>query len=584
MVDYVLHILVMLMIFCILGISFNFIMGYAGIISLGHAAFFGVGSFTSAVLMLRLGMPFPIALIGAIVLTSIFGAAFIWVLRKARGDYLVVMTLGLQVMVGCVFLNWNLTGAEIGLTGIPRPELFGFRFDSPTSYVLLAGTLFAACLVFGWWIARSPFGRSLKAIREDELAAESLGKNVFWYKVVIFAISSGMAAVAGSMYAHYQQYINGYDFPIFISIFILIIVIMGGAGNFWGPLVGVLILVSLTEVLRLFPITTGISAQIREVIYGVALILLVYFRPQGVIGEYNFGALESRQERARLDQKSLIQLQQQMTVTFLMGNESRLSDSSVPILQVSNLSKRFGGIEAVQDISFALQPGKIVGIIGPNGAGKTTLFNLICGYLTPDKGEVCFKGRNVTNLAAHETALLGIGRSFQDLRLFRRMTVLDNIVVALQRPKQDETMFNTLVFAPKTYRKDMHYREQGCHLLDSLGLADRRNELAENLSFAEQKLLVVARLLASKAELLLLDELASGMDLESVHSLSELLKQLVQGGGGKTICLVEHSLDFVRESVDTILFLDQGSLIAQGPPDDIVKDPKLAKIYFGSVK
>jgi len=277
MTNYIFYILTTVLIFIVLGVTFNLIMGYAGIISLAHAVFFGAGAYTTALLQLKFGSVFFPALLASIVVAGALGTAFILMIGRVRGDYLVVVTLGLQLVFISVLINLkSFTGGAVGLMGIPRPELFNFQFDSPLSFALLALLICAVVVGLAWWISRSLFGLSLKALREDEVGSQSLGKNVFKYKVTIFALSAALAGIVGSLYAPYQQFINPYSFGLWESIITLVIVIVGGAGNLWGSVVGAVILVTLPEVLRFVPITSGATAQIRELLFGLALLFVVF--------------------------------------------------------------------------------------------------------------------------------------------------------------------------------------------------------------------------------------------------------------------------------------------------------------------
>lgn len=585
MVDYLFHILILIGIFSILGVTFNFVVGYGGIISLAHAVFFGVGAYTSALLAIHWRLVYPLALIGGILLAGLTGAFFIVLLRKLRGDYLIIATLGLQIAIGNVFLNWkSVTQGDVGVIGIPRPEFFGFQCTSKGSYLILTIILTAICFTMIWWLVSSPFGRTLKAIRDDEIGTQSLGKNIPSYRVTTFALSAALAAIAGSLYGHYICYINPLDFTVHDSIMILIIVIFGGFGNIWGAIPGSIFLVALPETLRFIPMVSIYVPQLRIIFFSVALLLIIYFRPQGLLGERLLISRPSiGEEPTTLDDPgSRLILQPQRLVSLFGQDGVNPQDSNLPIMKVSNLSKSFGGLKAVDDVSFAVMPGKeITGIIGPNGAGKTTLFNLICGYLRMDEGEVYIKEQNVTKLSPHKIARLGVGRVFQDLHLFGQMSVLDNVIAAIQKPSEDENLIGMFTSAPRLYRQNKLYREKGHYLLECLGLADRRNEMAGKLSYAEQKLLAIARLLASECNFFLLDELASGLDSSSIHALTKLLRGIAESG--RKVCLVEHNLDFVRETVDNVLFLDQGRLIAEGRTEQIVSDKKLAQIYFGGV-
>lgn len=586
MVDYLLHILILIGIFSVLGVTFNLAAGYGGIFSLAHAVFFGMGAYTSALLTMHWKVAYPLALIGGVFLAGLTGALFIVLLRKLRGDYLIVATLGLQKAMTTLFLNWKAaTQGEIGLIGIPRPEFFGLEITTKGGYIILTLLLSALCFLIIWWLVSSPFGRTLKAIRDDEMGAQSLGKNIPEYRVATFSLGAALAGIAGSLYAHYITFINPQDFTIYESITVMIIVIFGGLGNMWGAIPGSIFLVALPEALRFVPMVAVYVPNLRLIFFMVALILMLYLRPQGLLGErLLFSRASTREEDTKLvESMNRLTVQPQELIPFLEQGRVKFQYSDMPIIKVSHLSKSFGGLKAVDDVSFVINSGKeITGIIGPNGAGKTTLFNLICGYLRMDEGAVHFNGQNVTKLNPYQIARLGVGRVFQDLHLFRQMSVLDNVIVAIQKPWEDENMLSTFTSAPKVYQRSKQYRERALYLLEHVGLADRRNERAEKLSYAEQKLLSIARLLAFESKFLLLDELASGLDLSSMHALTQLLRGIAESG--RTVCLVEHNLDFMKETVDNVLFLDQGRLIAEGPTKQIMSDKKLAKIYFGSIK
>ncbi len=255
-------------------------------------------------------------------------------------------------------------------------------------------------------------------------------------------------------------------------------------------------------------------------------------------------------------------------------------DSAPPaLLDVRDVSKHFGGIRAVEHLSFSLAEGRSTSLIGPNGAGKTTVFNLITGFLPCDTGGVWFKGCRISGLPPHRIAHLGIARSFQDLRLFSRMSVLDTVLV-VRKGQSGENLFYAFLNPIRVAQEERANREAAMAYLEFVGLADRARVLTEDLSFAEQKLLVIARLLATEAECLLLDEPMSGLDLASARKMCGMIRELVQGG--KTVCLIEHNLDVVKEASDWIVFLDQGQAVATGAPEEILKDRNLAEIYFGA--
>jgi branched-chain amino acid transport system permease protein len=248
------------------------------------------------------------------------------------------------------------------------------------------------------------------------------------------------------------------------------------------------------------------------------------------------------------------------------------------ILEATRLNKSFGGLQAVKDASVAIRPGQVTGIIGPNGAGKSTVFNLITGFLKPDSGEVVYKGQDITGLPPYAVVLLGLGRTFQDLRLFGRLTVLDNVMLA--RPGQMGARPVTL-FARwlATNRDERAHRDRALEIVDFVGLADKANALADNLSYGQQKRVAIARVLALEADTLMLDEPASGLDPEAVRSVNGLIRDLVDLG--KTICVVEHDLDTVREVCDRVIAMDQGEILVEGTPEEVLADERLLEAYLG---
>ena len=287
--EYLLHVLILIGIYVILSISLNLIAGYAGLLSIAHAAFYGVGAYVIALMALNVGSHFLINIICAIVLCGLLGALVGIPSLRIRDDYFVIATFAFQVITFSVLNNWvDFTGGPMGLPGIPQPELFGWRISSHIEFLIIVG---AFCLIALWIshrIIHSPFGRILKSIREDEVFTQSVGKNVAAYKVLVFVIGAGMASVAGAMYAYYISFIDPTSFTVMESIFIISIVIIGGAGSFWGPVVGAIVLVTLPEALRFVGMPSSIAANMRQIIYGGLLVAFMMWRPQGLMGEYTF--------------------------------------------------------------------------------------------------------------------------------------------------------------------------------------------------------------------------------------------------------------------------------------------------------
>jgi len=287
--NYLLHILVMINIYLVLSLSLNLLVGYTGLLSLCHAAFYGVGAYVSTLLMVKAGLNFflalPLGILGAVLLSLVVAIPAL----RLKGDYFVLASLGFQVMVFTLLYNWTgLTRGPYGIPGIPRPSLFGWQVASLPAYFILSSVMAVLCMVLLWLMASSPFGRTLKAIREDEVAAEALGKNITHFKVLAFAIAGGIAAVAGALYAGYVTYIDPTSFTLLEAVFILSLVIIGGAGNIRGPILGAVLLIILPEILRFLRIPDTVAPNVRQMIYGALIVLLMRFRPQGIAGEYKF--------------------------------------------------------------------------------------------------------------------------------------------------------------------------------------------------------------------------------------------------------------------------------------------------------
>ena len=287
--EYFLHILILIGIYVILSVSLNLITGYAGLLSIAHAAFYGVGAYVAALLALKFHSPFLANIVCAVILSGLLGALVGIPSLRIRDDYFAIATFAFQVITFSVMNNWvSFTGGPMGLPGIPQPAIFGWKITTHYDFLIV---IFVLCVITLWIshkIVSSPFGRVLKSVREDEIFAQAMGKNVASYKVLIFVIGAGMASVAGVMYAYYISFIDPTSFTIMESIFIISIVIIGGAGNIWGSVLGAAVLVILPEALRFLGMPSSIAANMRQIIYGALLVIFMLFRPQGFIGEYSF--------------------------------------------------------------------------------------------------------------------------------------------------------------------------------------------------------------------------------------------------------------------------------------------------------
>jgi len=293
--EYLLHILILIGIYIILSMSLNLIAGYTGLLSIAHAAFYGVGAYVAALMALNLHSPFLVNIVCAVILSGLLGALVGIPSLRIRDDYFVIATFAFQVITFSILNNWvSLTGGPMGLPGIPQPMIVGLRISSQIGFLILVGVFCALTLWATHRIVRSPFGRVLKAIREDEVFAQAAGKNIAAYKVLVFVIGAGMAAVAGVMYAHYISFIDPTSFTVMESIFIISIVIIGGAGSMWGPVVGAVVLVVLPELLRFIGLPSSVAANIRQILYGGLLVAFMMWRPRGFLGKYAFQSGEAK--------------------------------------------------------------------------------------------------------------------------------------------------------------------------------------------------------------------------------------------------------------------------------------------------
>jgi branched-chain amino acid transport system permease protein len=576
---YVNNIASLLGIFVLLGLSFNLLMGYAGLFSVAHGAFFGLGAYTTGILLKEYEWEFLPSMVVAFLLCGLISLLLGAAAGRVSDIYLVIVTLAFQVAAVAVFSNLDLTGGAGGLVGIKRPTVFGYELSSPEVIILIWVVTIVATVAL-WALVRSPFGRGLEALREDELAARSLGKPTSKTKVKVFALSSAIAGVAGSLLAVHLRYISPAEFTLERSVEILSLTIIGGMAAFWGPWIGAAVVVLVPQALSFLALPGSVIGTVNALLFSVLVLLFLRFRPQGLAGRRNRSVSGRGAEPAATASAGAGDgPQDDAPGAAAPTGRLPVAERSGPsrVLRCEGVSIAFGGLKAVDNVSLTLRPGEVTGLVGPNGAGKTTLFNLLSGLLPPTSGRVYFGDRDITKMPLDARARAGIVRSFQDMRLFLGLSCRDNLLLALTSPGDEVIVPVRRLMGARG--GEAGRRQHADQLLAHVGLAHAADTPAGDLSYAEQKLLMIVRLLATDAECYLLDEPMSGLDEAGRDRILDLLRETAASGA--TICLVEHSLDVMNKVCSHIAFLADGALLREGPTAEITGDKELAAIYFG---
>ena len=533
---------------------------------------------------------------------------------KLSVEYLILLTLAMSSVIIGFFTTFDQLGGINGLTSLPKSNLFGWTWQNPIDWMIPLVIAVAATYAICWRIGESPYGRVLKGIREDDVATRALGKNVFRFKVVVFAVTAAMAGFAGGLLAAFFQLSTPGLFGFSISLSIIAMVIFGGMGNLTGALLGAAVLSSLDPILNR---TIGLRADqagfVRLILYGVLLIALVKLRPQGLLPEgtslwdvvrgkrraplriemlrtegwrpdvsANIVALAEAEEAYLEHSTTVVGVGATTSVGGSVDPEvarERRWEQAPVVLEVRNLSKRFGGIVAADELSMTLRKGTITALVGPNGAGKTTVFNLLTGFIEPDRGSVKLNGFELVDRTPDLVARRGMVRTFQDVRLFQQLSCLNNVELAV-RDQPGERLF-PLFFQPGRVRAaERRVTARAMEALEFVGMHAFADVPAGQLSYGQSKLISLARALASDAEVLLLDEPASGIDTQWVDTMLGLIEALREQG--RTICIVEHNLHVVGRLADHTYFMEVGRITAEGTIEELTSSPRLADAYFGT--
>jgi len=545
------------------GLSWNVLSGYTGLVSFGHAAFFGIGAYTTALGQIHFDLSPWLLIPIAAVLGGIAGLLIGFPTFRLRGVYFALAMLAYPLALLYVF-EW-LGYQEVTLPMKRETPLAYMQFADHRVYTLLALAMLAVIVLLTRMVEQSRFGMALLAIKQNEAAAEAAGIDTLKWKLYAITLSGAIAGAVGAFYAVVLLVVTPVSvFGMLVSAQALTVTLFGGVGTVWGPVIGAAILIPTAEILHaeLGHIIPGIQG----VIFGLAIVILILVAPEGMFWKVR-DFLYRRWP-------SLVTPAGAFTVAADAGGPCTRAGAAMPlwptrpetgeaILSVRGLSKSFGGLKAVQGVSFDVAAGTILGIIGPNGAGKTTVFNLLNGFLAPDAGQILLDGRNMVGRRPHELCEAGAGRTFQIMRPFARMSVADNVVVG----------------AYVRARTDPEARQHAADAISRVGLGDYADRLAGELTTRELRLMELARALAGRPRILLLDETLAGLGHNEAEELIGIIRKLAQDG--ITIVIIEHTMQAMVRLVDRFVVLDHGAVLLEGTPETVTRDPRVIEAYLG---
>ena len=538
--------------------------GIAGLMSFGQAAFVGLGAYTAAYLTLTYGIsPWLTVWIG-LALTAVAALGLAWVTLRMSGHYLPLATIAWGLSLFYLLGNLDFLGKYDGLLGIPAIEFFGIKLSTGRTFFYLLWVIVVVAAIAVTHLLDSRTGRALRAVKGGTTMAEAMGIDTFRVKVTAFVLAALLASISGWLFAHFQRTVNPSPFGLNMGIEYLFMAVLGGVGYVWGALIGAGVVQILKDQLQVWlPKLMGTSGNYEVIVFGFLLVFVLQYARDGI---WAFVDAALPRVRRKVDWADAAPL----------SARPRPPHGEV-VLDVRDVRKEFGGLVAVNDVSFQVRAGEILGLIGPNGAGKSTTFNLVTGVLPATRGEVVLLGQRIESLRSREIARLGVSRTFQHVKMIAGMTVLENVALGAHLRGRHGVPAAMLRTDRAEERRLMKEAERQ---LKRIGIGALMHEQAGNLALGQQRLMEIARALAADPTLLLLDEPAAGLRLKEKEGLADVLRQL--RGEGLSILLVEHDMDLVMGLVDRVVVMEFGTKLIEGTPDEVQASPAVRAAYLGT--